>query len=194
MRQLSISLGLGETFLPEPERDALGRGRDRGTAQVHAAGGGRGQRLRVKRRRGLAPGRHRPRHTGPTQAEFPASDPFVIAVGGTSLTLAARTGNVSDETGWQGSGGGHSIFFPRPAYQVGRGVVAGTDRLVPDVSAAADPETGALIVIHGLPTQIGGTSSTRPVWAGLLRPDGTRLAPRPASRPCRFSTRSSTRC
>ena len=40
-------------------------------------------------------------------------------------------------------------------------------RLVPDVSVAADPETGALLVLHGHVTQIGGTSWSAPVWAGF---------------------------
>ena len=43
----------------------------------------------------------------------------------------------------------------------------GTKRLVPDVCAAADPNTGAFLVLNGQPTQIGGTSWSAPVWAGL---------------------------
>ena len=40
-------------------------------------------------------------------------------------------------------------------------------RLVPDVSLAADPNTGALVVLHGQDEQIGGTSWSAPVWAGF---------------------------
>jgi kumamolisin len=40
-------------------------------------------------------------------------------------------------------------------------------RLVPDVSAVADPNTGALLVLHGKGTQIGGTSWSAPIWAGF---------------------------
>jgi kumamolisin len=46
-------------------------------------------------------------------------------------------------------------------------VPPGTRRLVPDVSLAADPNTGACVVLHGHPQQIGGTSWSTPVWAGI---------------------------
>jgi kumamolisin len=90
----------------------------------------------------------------------------VIGVGGTSLRLNAA-GAVSSEQGWPGSGGGISRFFPRPVWQTGAGVPLGNKRLVPDVCAAADPNTGAFLVLNGHPTQIGGTSWSAPVWAGL---------------------------
>ena len=41
------------------------------------------------------------------------------------------------------------------------------DRLVPDVSLAADPNTGACVILHGERQQIGGTSWSAPVWAGF---------------------------
>jgi subtilase family serine protease len=44
---------------------------------------------------------------------------------------------------------------------------AGNDRLVPDVSLAADPNDGAFLVFNGKPIQIGGTSWSAPTWAGL---------------------------
>src|SRR3954467_12572881 len=70
--------------------------------------------------------------SGPLQAEYEASDPAVIGVGGTTLKFTTA-GQVS-ERAWTGSGGGKSIFFPRPSWQTGKGVPAGTARLVPDVS------------------------------------------------------------
>jgi len=103
--------------------------------------------------------------SGPVQAEYESSDPNVIGVGGTSLKLAAN-GSVSSETGWTGSGGGKSIFFPRPAWQTGAGV-SGTQRLVPDVSSLADPNTGATVVLNGVAQQFGGTSLSAPTWAGF---------------------------
>jgi kumamolisin len=42
----------------------------------------------------------------------------VIGVGGTSLTLGSN-GGVATETGWSAGGGGKSIFFGRPTWQVG---------------------------------------------------------------------------
>ncbi len=62
---------------------------------------------------------------------------------------------------------GKKIFFPRPSWQTARGVPAGTQRLVPDVSPAADPNQGAFLVFHGGVVQIGGISWSAPVWAGF---------------------------
>jgi kumamolisin len=104
--------------------------------------------------------------TGPLQAEYASSDPFVIGVGGTTLQLAAD-GTVASESGWVGSGGGKSTFFKRPSWQTGAGVPAGTERLVPDVGLAADPNDGAFVVFQGQAVQIGGTSWSAPVWAGF---------------------------
>lgn len=103
---------------------------------------------------------------GPLQAEYEASDPAVIGVGGTTLHLHAD-GSVDAETAWIGSGGGSSIFFPRPAWQTGPGVPDGDKRMVPDVALAANPNTGALVILHGQDVQIGGTSWSAPVWAGF---------------------------
>src|SRR5215471_20957894 len=86
---------------------------------------------------------------GPLQAEYAASDTAVIAVGGTSLQLASGDGSVVAEDGWSGSGGGDSIFFARPSWQKGAGVPPGTQRCVPDVSIAADPNEGAFLVLQG---------------------------------------------
>ena len=74
---------------------------------------------------------------------------------------------MTSETGWTSGGGGTSRFFARPAWQTGAGVPHGTKRLVPDVCAAADPNTGAYLVLQGHVTQIGGTSWSAPMWAGF---------------------------
>ena len=104
--------------------------------------------------------------TGPLQAEYAASDPAVVGVGGTTLRLNS-SGAISSEHGWTSSGGGVSKFFPRPVWQVGTGFPHGNMRCVPDVAAAGDPNTGALLVINGSVTQIGGTSWSAPIWAGF---------------------------
>jgi len=104
-------------------------------------------------------------------ADWPASSPFVTAVGGTTLAIGSAN-NYLFETGWgtytstwtgtnwspaapgtwlYGGGGGVSRIFAEPSYQVG--VVPSsvfsaqgrTGRAVPDVSANADPNTGYLI-------------------------------------------------
>jgi kumamolisin len=104
---------------------------------------------------------------GPQQVEYESSDPFTIGVGGTSLELDRVSGAVYQEGGWIASGGGVSHIFDRPRWQTGSGVPSGTKRLVPDVSLAADPTTGAMYVYDGKMEQIGGTSWSAPVWAGI---------------------------
>ncbi|MBV9281676.1 MAG: S53 family peptidase, partial [Chloroflexi bacterium] len=107
----------------------------------------------------------------------PASEPSVTAVGGTSLDLHANSTWYREEA-WQnaaataGSGGGISQYFARPSWQRGPGVVNFYDttnhREVPDISADADPLTGAQVVISGQLTQVGGTSQATPIWAGMM--------------------------
>jgi len=161
MRQLSISLGLGETFMGGPDGEVATQ--DQKFLRLAAAG------VNVFVSSGDAGSNpdatgHSP--TGPTQAEYESSDPFVIGVGGTSLVLAPD-GSVSAETGWTSGGGGKSIFFSRPQWQTGAGVPNGTERLVPDVSVTADPDEGAFLILNGQVQQIGGTSWSAPVWAGF---------------------------
>jgi subtilase family serine protease len=108
---------------------------------------------------------------GVTTADWPASSPFVTAVGGTSLAVGANN-NYLFETGWgtftsswtgtawdptppgdwlYGSGGGVSRLFAEPTYQ--QGVVPNsvfqaqgrTGRAVPDIAAFGDPNTGYII-------------------------------------------------
>jgi kumamolisin len=162
IHQLSISLGLGETFIGGPQGEVATQHQK--FLQLAAAG------VNVFVSSGDAGSHpdntgHNP--TGPLQAEYESSDPAVIGVGGTSLTLDPTGGQVTSETGWVGSGGGVSIFFDRPVWQTGPGVPTGDKRLVPDVSLVADPNTGALIFFQGQVQQIGGTSWSAPTWAGF---------------------------
>lgn len=159
MRQLSISLGLGETFMAPAEMTAQHQKFLRLAAagvNVFVSSGDAGSN----------PSDSGHSSTGPTQAEYESSDPSVIGVGGTTLTLTT-SGAVMGETGWTGSGGGKSIFFTRPSWQTGVGIPVGNERLVPDVSLAADPNKGAFLIFQGNVVQIGGTSWSAPVWAGF---------------------------
>ena len=159
MRQLSISLGLGETFMSRGEV----RTQHAKFLRLAAAG------VNVFVSSGDAgsnPDSTGQGSTGPLQAEYSSSDPSVVGVGGTSLSLSAN-GTVQRESGWPDSGGGRSVFFGRPAWQKGPGLPHGRGRLVPDVSLAADPNTGALVIFNGHVQQIGGTSWSAPVWAGF---------------------------
>ena len=59
----------------------------------------------------------------PRQVSLPASDPLVLAAGGTTLDATWATGTYHGEMAWnagtEASGGGYSRLFPRPAYQDG---------------------------------------------------------------------------
>jgi kumamolisin len=159
MRQLSISLGLGETFMAQGEINAQSQKFLKLAAagvNVFVASGDAGSNPDVT---GHSSG-------GPTQVEYESSDINVIGVGGTTLNLKAD-GSVQSERGWVGSGGGKSGRFTRQPWQHGPGMPNGNQRLVPDVALAADPNTGACVILHGQRQQIGGTSWSTPVWAGF---------------------------
>jgi subtilase family serine protease len=99
-------------------------------------------------------------------AEWPSDSPNVIAVGGTSLA-ATSSGRVL-EVAWSGSGGGTSRVESEPSYQA---TAQSTGRrTTPDVSAVADPNTGLVIasIAGGGWVQVGGTSLSTPIWAGLI--------------------------
>jgi subtilase family serine protease len=126
--------------------------------------------------------------------DFPASSPWVTAVGGTSLgvtqnnTRAIETGwgtssyscdqttHACTRLGWlYGSGGGVSAFFSEPWYQSDAGLNL-SGRGVPDVAAVGDPQTGLLVgQTQAFPDgnyydeyRIGGTSLSSPIFAGLM--------------------------
>jgi subtilase family serine protease len=119
----------------------------------------------------------------PRAPSLPASDPLVLAVGGTSLTASHQDGGYIGETAWSlplenrgvstlASGGGFSHVFRRPGYQNAVPGVGGT-RGVPDVAADASGHTGmALVISNGLGRYeigaAGGTSAAAPLWAGLI--------------------------
>ena len=138
--------------------------------------------------------------SAPLGVAYPASDPSVTGVGGTTITF---TGNwaYSVETAWgqvtasfppgpSASGGGASSVFTKPSWQTGGSLLAGQSmRCVPDVAGVADsvlqdinlgsgttPTTynnvGVLIVAQGtIPftvMNVGGTSLSCPVWAGIV--------------------------
>jgi hypothetical protein len=102
--------------------------------------------------------------------DYPASSPYVVAVGGTSLTHDASTDTWS-ETGWSGSGGGESRLWRRPAWQPASGART-SGRRVPDISVDGDPATGFYAYSAYLGgsgwQRVGGTSLGAPVAAGLL--------------------------
>jgi kumamolisin len=98
--------------------------------------------------------------------EYPASDPYVAAVGGTSLTLNSF-GTRSSEVAWIYSGGGASQVFHRPFWEFGRTVPRSDWRGVPDVALDADPNTPYYAFYLGQWGYSGGTSFGAPNWAAL---------------------------
>ncbi|WP_240529654.1 S53 family peptidase [Streptomyces mangrovisoli] len=143
-------------------------------------------------------------NTGTKQVDTPANSAWVTAVGGTSLAVG-KGDKYEFETGWgtekatlsadgkswtdfpgaftSGAGGGTSKTVAEPAYQ--KGVVpkslatannASGNRVVPDISAIADPNTGFKVgQTQTFPDgseqyseyRIGGTSLAAPVIAAV---------------------------
>jgi subtilase family serine protease len=101
--------------------------------------------------------------------QFPAASRYVTAVGGTTLNLNAD-GSWKSETAWSGSGSGCSAYVTKPTWQTDTGCGR---RTVADVSADADPNTGAAVYdsvsYQGQKGwfQVGGTSLAAPLIAGV---------------------------
>ncbi len=103
---------------------------------------------------------------GIPDTNYPASSPFGIGVGGTSVL----NNNPLSEVGWYAGGGGLSPVEPAAAFQANAkvlGVAAPPTRGVPDVSLDADPESGYDVVVGGTVETIGGTSASAPSWQGI---------------------------
>lgn len=96
--------------------------------------------------------------------EWPAASPYVIAVGGTTLNQATNTGTRNaTETVWSGAGSGCSAYDAKPAWQSD----GCATRMVADVSAVADPNTGVRVRSRGQWYVVGGTSAAAPIVAGM---------------------------
>jgi subtilase family serine protease len=111
-----------------------------------------------------------------TNVDLPASCPHVIGCGGTSKTISSETvwgdGVATDP----GTGGGFSAIFPVQSFQIGAPIApAGLGRMVPDIAADADPNTGVIIFQGGSEVLIGGTSVVAPLYAGLFAALGKQL-------------------
>ena len=113
---------------------------------------------------------------------YPASSPYVTAVGGTSLKRTT-TGRGWAETAWADAGSGCAAYAGKPVFQ--------HDKLCPgrteaDVSAVADPDTG--VAVYGTYGDdgwnvAGGTSASAPIIASVYALAGP---PPPGSAPNSF--------
>jgi subtilase family serine protease len=102
--------------------------------------------------------------------DYPASDPNVTAVGGTTLMISPG-GAIGVEMGWGFSGGGVSGLFTQPAFATGPGVsnaYSDGHRQVGDVALDADPATGYPVYFNGGWDEYGGTSFGAPQWAAIF--------------------------
>jgi subtilase family serine protease len=101
------------------------------------------------------------------QVQFPASSPYVTAVGGTTLAQDGTTARGWRETPWANTGTGCSIMFAVPAWQTGSACTSG--RAVPDVSVIADYNPGVAVysTAENGWVVLGGTSAGAPFVAGL---------------------------
>jgi len=118
------------------------------------------------------------------EASYPATDPWVIACGGT--TIGNINGSNFTEYVWNDSwkgigqqdqhgatGGGVSGFFPVPSYQNGFSIpvslaTQNPGRGIPDIAGNASPVSGYPQSIGGQVGGEGGTSAVAPLYAGLI--------------------------
>ena len=136
--------------------------------------------------------------TPSAMAAYPASDPLVLAVGGTEGNpypdgLATASGSYGDEQAWNeifnglgaAGGGAPSVVFAAPPWQRS---LKTKDRLEPDVSYDAAANGGVFVVLscppsppdfttvdpsrcnpgHPLFNAVGGTSAGAPQWAAIV--------------------------
>ncbi|MGI8589274.1 MAG: protease pro-enzyme activation domain-containing protein [Chloroflexia bacterium] len=109
---------------------------------------------------------------------YPASSPYVTSVGGTRFNGDVNPNWPGEDTwlyvpppapGPEGSGGGYSLTFANPSWEVAPGF-NNTHRGYPDVAAVADPATGYYVCYGNSSAcaQYGGTSLSSPLWAGMM--------------------------
>lgn len=120
--------------------------------------------------------------SSPANVDCPASCPHVVGCGGT-LKLSTEETVWNDNPGendGEGTGGGYSTVFPVQSFQIGAPAAPakskyGKGRMVPDVAADADPDSGYEIYVHGASEVVGGTSAVAPLYAGLFASFGNKL-------------------
>jgi kumamolisin len=115
---------------------------------------------------------------GKPSVNFPASSPYALGCGGTTLKSEGKS--IESETVWNSifdgmrgaTGGGVSHLFERPFWQQDSAVPHSASKTggrgVPDVAAVADPHTGCRIVVGGIDSVSAGTSAVAPLWAALV--------------------------
>jgi kumamolisin len=113
---------------------------------------------------------------GDLSVSYPASDPWTVGVGGTTITTNSANNRASEiawtglpnplscENAW-GTGGGVSKLIKKPTWQQAPGVnnkYSDGYRQSPDIAAVAD---NLAVFLDGAWAPIGGTSAATPIWA-----------------------------
>jgi subtilase family serine protease len=126
-------------------------------------------------------------------ASWPATSPFVTAVGGTRLNLNASGARNGPDTAWNdtysdavnnfffgnegpnplATGGGKSAYYGRPGYQNGVRNVTGNQRGIPDISMSASCSVAVNVFETFTGGQGGwtascGTSESAPMFAAIV--------------------------
>jgi len=136
-------------------------------------------------------------------ASYPATDPNVVAVGGTNSPINSQGKFVGPLTGWglqttggySGSGGGVSAYFSLPWFQQSAKGITGSMRNIPDISLNGDGNTGTSVEMYADPNTgaygspyfftFGGTSVATPeaaaMWALVLQACSTQATCRTAT-------------
>jgi subtilase family serine protease len=103
-------------------------------------------------------------------AQWPATAPGAIAVGGTSLRAGGTRGWT--ETVWDGTGSGCGLGHAKPSWQNNVTDACG-GRMEADISAVADPNTG--VAVYGPASRntsqwmvFGGTSASAPLVGAMF--------------------------
>lgn len=115
---------------------------------------------------------------GAANVDLPAGCTHVVGCGGTTKTRSSETvwNDTPGSATGDGTGGGYSTLFAMPQWQGDNHAPKGPGRLVPDVAANADPNTGYQVYYGGAHEVVGGTSAVSPLYAGLFAALGRHLA------------------
>ncbi len=108
---------------------------------------------------------------GGAAADFPATYPTVLSVGGTapveSLDALGAVTGLDSEPAWNGSGGGYSGSYPAPTWQTASvpAIAQSGERGTPDV---AGPAYNNFFYYNSGERAGRGTSFATPMWAGII--------------------------
>jgi subtilase family serine protease len=110
------------------------------------------------------------------QVNWPAVSPNVLSIGGTTLSLDNKGNLEKNESAWNFSGGGNSIYINQPDYQKKYGIKFNKNtRVVPDVSFYGDFSHGVDVYCSTKynPSASGwitlaGTSLGPPAWSAFI--------------------------